>query len=209
MLLSIKNFRSVLFASVLIVGVAVSAQAQDSIEDKLPEGTQIQKVENPEMEEVRELAVKLAENLGEAEINNLAMVRDGFGMIRSAEIAQDTVEDAIEECIDANPDIADSLEERHDVWDEAVGDALKIQKKKMDAAISKDYFNNPDDIEDYLDAIDDAAEYAESNIKKEIITSESACINLRDSMDNTQETITKMLSDIPWPETVLSEDNKG
>ena len=198
MSVSFKTLRNALMICVLSAGVSMTAMAEDVVTE-VPEGAEVKTIENPKMDEVREMAEKLSKSLSEKEVSSLAMVRDGFGMIRSVELAQETVEDAIEACAKANPDMADDLNARHDAWEDAIDAAIDAQEDNLDAAISKKIFKDPDAIEDYLDAIEDAAEYTESNIEKQLITSESACKNLKDSMDGTQETITTLLGDIAWP----------
>lgn len=204
MSVSMKSIRHALMICVLSAGVSAVAVAQDAITD-VPEGAEIKTVENPKMDAIRAQAEALSKSLSQKEITSLAMVRDGFGMIRSVEMAQETVEDAIDACADANPDMAKDLNARHDAWDDAIEAAIDAQEDKLDASINDKVFADPDAIEDYLDAIDDAADEAESNIEKQLITSESACTNLKNSMDGTQETITKMLSEIKWPEAEAAE----
>ena len=185
-------------ALLAFVGGYVYAEETTTVEE-LPPGTEIKTVENPKMDAVREQAEKLAASLSAEEVDDLAKLRDGFGMVRSAQMALDTVESAVEACADENPSLSEAMEARHEAWEDAIGDALEGQEEMLEDSLSEDYFSDVDGVEDYLDAIDDAAEHAESNIEKQIITSESACKNLLDSMDSTQQAITKMLSEISWP----------
>jgi hypothetical protein len=54
-------------------------------------------------------------------------------------------------------------------------------------------------VKTYLNLVDKSAEYADSKIEKNIITTPEACGSLLESMDQTGPTMAQLLDSITWP----------
>ena len=55
-------------------------------------------------------------------------------------------------------------------------------------------FDNPKQVREYLDAIDEMAEYADDRLEKKVVTTPEACRHLIDSMDKSSEVILGLIA---------------
>ena len=127
------------------------------------------------------------------------MIRESYGIIRSVYAVQRDVGHAVELCGNDNPDLKEEISARFSQWNQAVEPVLKDQDKNLQAAIEKQSYKKPKDVNAYLDNIDDAAEYADKMLDKKVITTEEACKSLLASMDRTEGNIVSILDEAPIP----------
>lgn len=185
-----------------VMGLVLAAGpswAAESDKEKAATPSQEVQAENPYIEEMNDKARNLAGSLSETEVVVLGQIRENFGIIRSIGVARETVGNAVEMCADKNPELKDQITARHKEWHQAIGTELEKQEEALQQAVSEDRFENAEEIQDYFNTIDKAAEYADSNIEKKIVTTPEACTNLMESMDKTQDVITAMVSGLEWP----------
>ena len=207
-----RVFLMAALAAFIISGTAV---AEDEIvneggAERVAESTSepaMKKSDNPHLITINETAQELAQELTTEEAQRLNVVRENFGILRSIDVARNSVEEATKLCAEKNPDLSEKITARHKTWHSEIGKALDAQEKQLEESISSKNFAEPKKIEGYLDTIDRAAKHADENIEKKSVTTPEACTNLMNSMDNTQEVILGLVTALSWPQD-MSTDSK-
>ncbi len=204
--------RFIILSLILLCGLSVGAIAEEkmSAAEKAEKAEQV-KADNPHIQVMNEKAKELASSLTEEEAKALGYIRENFGILRSIDVARKSVKEAVNLCAEKNPDMKDDIMARHDKWHGDIGAVLDKQEASLDKSINKQTFENPKDVRDFLDSIDDAAEYADGQLEKTIVTTPEACKNLMASMDDTQDVILTLITDMPWPDDkeAASGDDKN
>jgi hypothetical protein len=145
-----------------------------------------------DMEEyTRELVTGL--DIGEGQY--IYGIRVEYGVIRSVKQARDIVAAAIEACGDANPDMAETLDNRFAAWDEAVMQAHQNADQALEDAIERQSFRPVSRVNRMVEKVETAFQKRDENIERIPVTSEKACNELLENMDGTQENITATLTE--------------
>ncbi|MCB9990515.1 MAG: hypothetical protein H6867_03925 [Rhodospirillales bacterium] len=195
--------RSVLL-SLILCGFLISpvwAEEQAGKPDtEKQEKAELKKPENPHAAAVKEKARALAKAMSKEQAEQFSVIRENFGVLRSVRMTRKSVTNAVKECAAKNPDMKDAINSRYKSWDEGIHPVLEKQQKSMKASISSGLFNDPKQVEDYLDTVDDMAEYADNRMEKKVVTTPEACQSLIDSMDKSSEIILELIGEMNWPQ---------
>ncbi len=154
---------------------------------------------NPYIAPIIEEAKNISQTLGKQEIETLVHVKTNFGMLRAIRVAKADVQNATEACAKENASMADDISTRFSAWSDVLSPLIEGQEENMQKAISA-RFKDPESITNYLGMIDTAAAYAEKQIDKVPVTTLQACTALLNSMDTSEEGLSKALSEMTWPE---------
>ena len=169
--------------------------------------------ENPFRAEISAMARELAKEYSKEQALALAQIRNGFGMIRAVRLVKNDVDHAVKACGKDNPDMNADMTVRFEKWSASVDPLLKKNSGDMDAAIDAGTFPDKKKVKAYLDLIDKAAKYADSQITKNVVTTPEACSGLMKSMDETEPTMINLLQSIVWvpaaPATSPAPDSGG
>lgn len=166
---------------------------------------------NPTLAKLEKQAKALTEKLGQPELKHLYFIKENFGSTSAVKIVRRDVNNAVKECGKANPDMKEKLDARFLEWTSAVDPAVKEKEKAIDDAIAQQTYAKPKDIKDYLKMIQQAADEANKNMEKKIVTTPEACQGLLESMDRTQDVVQKLITEMklrPWP-PVAEEEPSG
>jgi len=158
---------------------------------------------------------KVLASMPEANQRVFFILRNKHSVIRSIEMVQRDVGNAVKACAKENPELKKDMTERFKEWNEAVNpilknarDFLKTELKEQDAFHASDFA--------YVTKLNDKAfEYSEKQIEKKLVTTPDACKSLRASMDDTEDQLINLLQDILLPEEVIqkrverAEDNSN
>lgn len=167
---------------------------EGSVEDASDDGEEVRPVFNQEqLDIVREKLEKLMETVAEEDLNTVYRIRQSYGMIQSVKIVSADVEKAVKSCGKENKDIKGVMDERYKIWSEAVLPVIDDAEKALKKAINEQKAVKKKDLNEYLDAVQEAAEHKEGLIEKTPVTSLEACRELVKSMTRTQENLTALL----------------
>lgn len=155
--------------------------------------------DNPHLARAQEKAVEIAKTFNEQEINDLAMIKDGFGIIHSVRVTSRSVAAAVKECVKNNPEMKADMGDQYKAWEASVSSVLKGKEKEMYAAVSDGRFSKPKEVKEFLGMIDEAAQYADSKIDKKPLGTPSACEGLMKSMKDSEKTLGEMLQALAFP----------
>ncbi len=178
---------------------ATEAQPEKPVENKKAKPAEAPKEKNPYHDDIMKMAKALAKDYNQDQAMALAQIRNGFGMIRAVGLVKKDVTKAVTACGRENPDMKEAITTRFDAWNGAIDSMLKKNQERMDESIHKVGFPDEKKVKKYLALVDKSAEYADSKIEKNIITTPEACGGLLESMDKTGPTMTELLDAIAWP----------
>jgi hypothetical protein len=154
---------------------------------------------NPHIAKVEQKARELIAPLTQPQMQDLYLLREGFGLIRSVEIVQRDIGRAVRLCGEDNPDLKGPMEARYKKWTGKVDPVLKSKMTALQKAIDTQTYTQPAKIRSYFKSLDDAAIYAEKKFDKRVITTEEACKSLLQSMDGTEENVAGIMSELKVP----------
>jgi hypothetical protein len=157
------------------------------------------KEDNPHIAKVEQKARELVAPLSQPQMQDLFLLREGYGLIRSVEIVQRDIGRAVRLCGEDNPDLKGPMEARYKKWTGTVDPVLKGKMTALQTAIDTQTYAQPAKIRSYFKALDDAAIYAEKKFDKRVITTEEACKSLLQSMDGTEEKVAGIMGDLNVP----------
>ena len=176
-----------------------AAYAADETGQQAPTDPVVQELrttDNPHFKAVEDRARALVAPLSQPEMQELYILRDGYGLIRSLEIVQRDIGRAARLCGEDNPDMKDKMDDRFKKWQAAVDPVLDEKMAALNEAVDKQGFAKPSQIRDYFKALDDAAIYAEKKFDKRVITSPNACESLLESMDESQDRVADLMKEL-------------
>lgn len=162
---------------------------------------------NPHIADLQVVAESLVEGLDEQSLKSLYEIRQIFGITRSVRVVHGDVKTAVELCAKENEALSEEITSRFNDWEKAVMKPLEEAEAKMQVMIEGQTFRPASDIRGYLALTKKAADFAESRIDKKPVTGEAQCRSLIQSMDNTEQVLVQLLSNIedtagfPAPET--------
>ena len=128
-------------------------------------------------------------------------------MIKVVEDVRMQVGDAVEKCVDVNPDMKEALESRYKDWDAALEPIMDDAEANVDNMIAAQDYTKPRDIRKLLKFVDETREGKNKDLEKFPITTPEACEYLRVKMDETQENLTKLLEStlVSLPQSMVSD----
>ena len=204
-------FLKLCFAALLTLSVPAFAADENAATTEKPAAAE-KKAEaqtNPYRAEISAMARELAKAYNKDQAMALAQIRNGFGMTRAVRLVRTDVAHAIDACGKDNPDMKGDMSARFEKWSAGIDPLLKKSQSDMDAAIQAGGFPDQKQVKAYLDLIDKAAEYADSKIEKNVVTTPEACNGLLKSMDETEPTMIDLLQSIVWTVPALPDDGGG
>ncbi len=215
-----KYLNSILLALLLVTAtVTVPANAQDKAEaTEAQQDDSSQKEEkkaddpvleqlranNPYLDKLQEASVEFIKDVPDDGVKALYLIREAYGILRSVHSVKKDVGHAVDLCGKENSDLEGDMDSRFKEWSDNVTPALKTQDEKLDALIKKQSYKKPKDVKSYLKNIDNAAEYADKMLDKQVVTTPDACQSLLESMDRTETNIVELLGQTAMPE--LNDD---
>jgi hypothetical protein len=137
----------------------------------------------------------LMEKMDENQLRQLASIRTAHGTIRAVENVQDSVKKAVTACVAKNPDLQDRMTSRFDNWKLAIRPTLKKAQSRLEKMILLQSFGKPSEVRSYLKLFDEAVAARDAAIKSVPITEKAECERLIRKMDETEENLTKLLTE--------------
>ena len=152
--------------------------------------------EDQDDEAVTTVQVRLEEftaDFSNDERDHFMAIYGNYNLISVVKIVREDVENAIDKCADANPDMEDGLEERYEAWDDAIAPIMDEASANLDNMIKVQGYVKKGDIEDFFEFLDETREAKTKNIDKVPVSTPEACEHLLNTMDETQDRLTQLL----------------
>ena len=154
---------------------------------------------NPHIQKAQDKAVEIAKSFTPVEIENLSVIKDGFGIIRAVQVTNKSVSNTVKKCGQDNPEMKAEMDAEYSTWNGRVITTLNNREKDMKTAINDGRFSKPKEVTNFLELIDKAAQYADDKMEKQIISTPSACDSLKESMDDTAGKLETLLTELKFP----------
>lgn len=156
-------------------------------------------LDNPYKEKVRLEAAALKEQLNEEEINNLALIRRGFGTIRTVQLVRKEVHDAVALCGKNVPEAGPKVTAQFNDWQDTIQPLLDRNKRLLEASITEGFFRNPEAVRSFLETVDQAALFENGKNPTTPKATPSSCKKLTKTLHETEHRLANILRDVEWP----------
>jgi hypothetical protein len=156
---------------------------------------------NPNAQKLQEMAQNLYNTLTKAEDVRLVQLRNGFGMVRAAQVVKDDIDGTVVLCDKSNPSMKADMDRHFSAWKSKVMPAVAAQQQAMQDSINARTFERPQEVRDFLSQLDKFATFAKDQNDHNLtrVTTPEACKSLAGSMDMTSSKIVDALHKITWP----------
>ena len=144
-------------------------------------------------ESVQDRLAKFTQDFDESSEKHFYALYGSYNLIKVVEDVRSQVEEAVNKCGEANPDMKTALDTRYNEWNGAISPILEDANANVENMIAAQDYTKPRNIEKFLKFVDKKREVRDDEVKKYPVTSPEACEFLRKNMDNTQENLTKLL----------------
>ncbi|MFP4314291.1 MAG: hypothetical protein ACLFR0_08185 [Alphaproteobacteria bacterium] len=179
---------------------AETAPAAEDANDQAAQRLKDQaRIETPE-DQMNAGLKKLNTMLGEMSVNlnsenrrHFFMIYNNHNMISTVEHVRSKVNEGIEACSKANPEMEDDLNTRFDAWKEAVQEKLDEAKAQRDNMIAVQDYIEPLKIRAVMNQADDLRKETSMNAETTPVTTKEACEYLLNKMDETEKTMLTLL----------------
>ena len=150
------------------------------------------------------------EDFDEASERHFYAIYGSYNLIKVVEEVQAQVGNAIDKCIDANPDMKDALKTRHKDWKAALKPIMKDADANIDNMIKAQEYAQPKELKRILKLNDELRANKEDQVEKYPVTSPEACEYLRVKMDETESNLTQLLRStlVSLPNALLEESSE-
>lgn len=148
---------------------------------------------------------KLLDSLPRANQEVFFILRNKHSVMRSINVVERDIKNAVKACGKANPDMESDMEARFKKWQNAVNPILKEADKFLKKELKEQEAFHVKDYKHVMKLNDKAYDFSESKITKTPVTEKESCEKLLASMDGTEENLINLLQDILLPEEVVRE----
>ncbi len=147
----------------------------------------------------------LIASLSDEDQETILILSTKFSYISAVRVAERDIANAVKSCGDKNPGIKDKMDARFKQWQGAVVPILDTADKTLDREIDNQKIVDPQKIRNVFKLHKAASEHTEKHVTKTVITTEDACEDLLDSMDDTEDNMIRILQDTLLPESVIEK----
>ena len=161
--------------------------------------------------EVLSAAQDFMKDLDKTGQRHFSVLFGNYNLIQVVESVRESVDEAIDGCADANPDMKDALETRYDQWDAALKPVMKEANANVDNMVIAQDYAEPNKIRSYLKMIDKARKDQAKQVKKVPVVTPEACQGLLEEMEETEARMVQLLKTtlISLPQSMQAEDEEA
>jgi len=131
------------------------------------------------------------------------ILRNKHSVIRTIDVVHRDIKSAVKACGKENKDMRKEMNTRFKEWENAVLPVIKESQKFLKRELKEQEAFHVTDYKHVTKLNDKAYKFSESNIKKQVVTTEKACRGLLNSMDDTEDKLISLLQDILLPQEVI------
>lgn len=147
----------------------------------------------------------LIDPLSDEDKESFLLIRTKFSYISAVRVAERDIGAAVKSCGEKNPGMKDKMDARFRQWQGAIVPILDTADKTLDREIDSQKIVDPKKARNVLTLHKEAYEDGEKRVTKTPITTEDACEDLLDSMDDTEDDMIQILQDTLLPESVIEK----
>lgn len=136
---------------------------------------------------------EVGKDLKEDDAKHFFMTYQNYNLIGTVKMVQGDVSNAIKACGDNNPKMKEELDARFTTWSDAVNPVVKEADANINNMVVAQEYASPAKVKKVFKALDEARVATNASVEKTPVTSEDACEDLLDKMDDTQESLINLL----------------
>ncbi len=121
------------------------------------------------------------------------MMYQNYNLIGTVKVVQEDVGNAINQCGVSNAGMKEKLMQRYEDWNNAVTPVVQEAQANVDNMIIAQDYTDPAKIRKAFKALDDARAATNASVDKRPVTSEKACKDLLEKMEDTQKNLVTLL----------------
>lgn len=137
---------------------------------------------------------KLVTDLPENEQQHFFMAYTNYNLIETVKVVQDDVGTAIDKCGENNPEMKEELKTRFKAWNTTISPLVKEAEGNFKNMLVAQDYASQGEIKDIFASIQDTREKTYNQIEKIPVTTPEACQYLLSKMDETQDSMTNILT---------------
>ncbi len=145
----------------------------------------------------------LIDPLSNADKESIFILRQKHSIIRVIGVVERDINNAVESCGKANPDMKAGIVSRFEQWKSAVKPVVTTAQKNLTGEIDKQSIVDKAKFKKVLKLNDEAFEYGDKRTVKKPVSSKEACEALVESMDDTEDDMISLLQDTLLPPSVI------
>jgi len=145
----------------------------------------------------------LIDPLSDKDLERFYLLRTKYSYISGIRVAERDVGNAVKSCGEKNPGLKEKMESRFKQWQNAVDPILVTADESLEREIKNLKYVDPAKVKNVFKLQKAAAEHTDKQTTKTVITTEEACNDLLDSMDDTEDSMISLLQEALLPESVL------
>jgi len=194
---------SVLISFTALTPVAAQAQGEQSVV-KAPQSAADGPPPGP-MKDWIDAENALIDPLSDKDLESFYLLRMKYAYISGVRVAEHDIGNAVKSCGEKNPGIKDKMDSRFKQWQGAINPILDTADKTLDREIDSQKIVDAKKVRNVFNLQKTASEHSDKQVTKTVITTEDACEDLLDSMDDTEDRMISILQDTLLPESVIQK----
>lgn len=143
--------------------------------------------------------------LSPREKESIFILRNKYSTIKVIGIVEGEIGAAVKACGKKNPDLKDTMDTRFGQWKTNVMPIIETADKLLQKDIDAQKTVAPKEFRRVMKLSDEAYEYNNKQVVKQVVTTKEACQGLLDSMDSTENDMIARLEQTLLPESVIRE----
>lgn len=135
----------------------------------------------------------LTKDLSVTEQKHFHLIQASYNLMATVKMVQEDVESAVKECGKNNPDLKEAMDARYKEWNTAIKPVMEEAEGHNDNMIKAQDYVQASEIRKILKEMDRVRDKSDKQIEKIPVTTPEACEYLRNKMDETQDSMLKLL----------------
>lgn len=201
-------FSRVFQLSLLLAAVFMLASVHNVLQAAEEAPEEVSEKEEKAMS-VREKVADFIQDFDDASEQHFLALYGSYNMISVVEGVQEQLGDAVEQCVDANPDMKEALTTRYEEWNAAINPVLEDARGNVDNMIAVQEYTKPRKIRKLLKFVDKKRKN-DRDVETFPVTSVEGCEYMRKKMSDTQTNLTRLLEStlVSLPQALIRQQQE-
>lgn len=135
----------------------------------------------------------VSKKLDQAEMTHFGIIYSNYTVYSMVSAVRDDVEQAVNACIENNPEMEEQLTKRWDVWEKSVGTNMKEALANIKAMSTAQDYASQEEMNTIFALVDSTRAANSSRFEKVPVSTPEACEFMVSKMDETQDNMNMML----------------
>lgn len=185
-----------LLSTVLTFGFSGYSMAQDApvADAQVTQEAGESSVADQQKQVLLDRIVKVAGKLDKDQVTHFFVMYSNYSIISLVNNVEKDVGEAVKKCGDENPDMTERVNARFDIWKTNIGKSRDEAKENLDNMVLAQDYISKNEADEIFSMIDKTRIEADSRFQRVPVSTPEACEFMLTKMDETETTMTKVLS---------------